>query len=102
MPSVDLVIPAKIQRSARVRQLEALFDVPAQEQKQLEWTSGMERTSVIRLAPDTPHGTVIPMLIDNESWSYYYTPDVRYGKEDLYQAFQLHSHHLHRWELKVE
>ena len=73
-----------------------------EEQKQLEWTSGMERTSVIRLAPDTPHGTVIPMLIDNESWSYYYTPDVRYGKEDLYQAFQLHSHHLHRWELKVE
>jgi len=45
---------------------------------------------------------VIPMLLDNESWSYYYTPDVRYGKEDLYQAFQLHSHHLHRWELKVE
>jgi ABC-type lipoprotein export system ATPase subunit len=37
MPSVDLVIPAKIQRSARVRQLEALFDVPAQEQKKLEW-----------------------------------------------------------------
>jgi ATPase subunit of ABC transporter with duplicated ATPase domains len=37
VPSVDLVIPAKIQRSPRVRQLEALFDVPAQEQKQLEW-----------------------------------------------------------------
>ncbi len=73
-----------------------------EEQKQLEWTSGMERTSVIRLAPDTPHGTVIPLLLDNESWSYYYTPDVRYGKEDLYQAFQLHSHHLNRWELKVE
>jgi predicted alpha/beta superfamily hydrolase len=73
-----------------------------EEQKQLEWTSGMERTSVIRLAPGTPHGTVIPLLLDNESWSYYWTPDVRYGKEDLYQAFQLHSHHLHRWELKVE
>jgi predicted alpha/beta superfamily hydrolase len=73
-----------------------------EEQKQLEWTSGMERTSVIRLSPDTPHGTVIPLLLDNESWSYYYTPDVRYGKEDLYQAFQLHSHHLHRWEIKVE
>ena len=73
-----------------------------EEQKQLEWTSGMQRTSVIRLAPGTPHGTVIPLLLDNESWSYYWTPDVRYGKEDLYQAFQLHSHHLHRWELKVE
>jgi predicted alpha/beta superfamily hydrolase len=73
-----------------------------EEQKQLEWTSGMERTSVIRLAPDTPHGTVIPLLLDNESWTYCYTPDVRYGKENLYQAFQLHTHHLHRWELKVE
>jgi pimeloyl-ACP methyl ester carboxylesterase len=73
-----------------------------EEQRQLEWTSGMQRTSVIRLSPDTPHGTVIPLLLDNESWSYYYTPDVRYGKEDLYQAFQLHTHHLHRWEVKVE
>ena len=73
-----------------------------EEQKQLEWTSGKERTSVIRLSPATPHGTVIPLLLDNESWSYHYTPDVRYGKEDLYQAFQLHTHHLHRWELRVE
>jgi hypothetical protein len=73
-----------------------------EEQKQLEWTSGMERTSVIRLSPQTPHGTVIPLLLDNESWSYNYTPDVRYGKEDLYQAFQLHAHHLHRYELKVQ
>ena len=73
-----------------------------EEQKQLEWTSGKERTSVIRLSPATPHGTVIPLLLDNESWSYHYTPDVRYGKEDLYQAFQLHTHHLHRWELQVQ
>jgi poly(3-hydroxybutyrate) depolymerase len=72
-----------------------------EEQKQLEWTSAMERTSVIRLSPDTPGGTVIPLILDNESWSYHYTPDVRYGKEDLYQAFQLHTHHLHRYELKV-
>lgn len=72
-----------------------------EEQKQLEWTSGMERTSVIRLSPDTPGATVIPLLLDNESWSYYFTPDVRYGKEDLYQAFQVHTHHLHRYELKV-
>ena len=73
-----------------------------EEQKQLEWTGAKERTSVIRLSPDTPHGTVIPLLLDNESWSYRYTPDMRYGKEDLYQAFELHMHHLHRWELKVE
>jgi enterochelin esterase-like enzyme len=72
-----------------------------EEQKQFEWTSGMERTSVIRLSPDTPHGTRIPLLLDNESWSYTWTPDVRYGVEKLYQAFQLHSHHLHRYEMAV-
>ena len=72
-----------------------------EEQKQLEWTSGQERTSVIRLSPSTPHGATIPLLLDNESWSYRYTPGVRYGAQDLYQAFQLHTHHLHRYELKV-
>jgi poly(3-hydroxybutyrate) depolymerase len=72
-----------------------------EEQKQLEWTSGMERTSVIRLSPNTPHGTRIPLLLDNESWSYTWTPDVRYGVEKLYQAFQLHTHHLHRYEIVV-
>ena len=72
-----------------------------QEQKQLEWTSAKERTSVIRLAADTPSGTHIPLLLDNESWSYTWTPDVRYGVEKLYQAFQLHRRHLHRYELAV-
>ena len=72
-----------------------------QEQKQLEWTSAKERTSLIRLAPNTPTGTRIPLLLDNESWSYTWTPDVRYGAERLYQAFQFHHHHLHRYELLV-
>lgn len=72
-----------------------------EEQKQLEWTSAKERTSVIRLSPNTPHGTRIPLLLDNESWSFAWTPDVRYGKEKLYQAFQLHTHHLHHYELVV-
>ncbi len=72
-----------------------------QEQKQLEWTSAKERTSLIRLDPNTPPGTTVPLLLDNESWSYTWTPDVRYGAERLYQAFQLHRHHLHRCELVV-
>jgi pimeloyl-ACP methyl ester carboxylesterase len=72
-----------------------------EEQKQLEWTSAMERTSVIRLSPDTPHGTRIPLLLDNESWSFCWTPDVRFGVEKLYQARQFHTHHLHRYELVV-
>ncbi len=72
-----------------------------QEQKQLEWTSAKERTSLIRLAANTPAGTRIPLLLDNESWSYVWTPDVRYGAERLYQAFQLHRRHLHRYELVI-
>ena len=72
-----------------------------QEQKQLEWTGAKERTSVVRLAPGTPPGTVIPLILENESWSYHFTPDVRYGIENLYQAFQLHARHLHRYELRT-
>jgi poly(3-hydroxybutyrate) depolymerase len=72
-----------------------------EEQKQLEWTSGLNRTSVIRLASDTPAGAEIALLLDNESWSYTFTPDVRYGKERLYQAYQFHTHHLHRLILRA-
>ena len=72
-----------------------------EEQKQLEWTSGMDRTSVIRLSTNTPHGTRIPLILDNESWSFWWTPDVRYGKQTLYQAFQRHRRHLHRYVLVV-
>ncbi|MBS1831892.1 MAG: hypothetical protein JST65_04225 [Acidobacteria bacterium] len=67
-----------------------------QEQKQLEWTSAMNRTSVVSLDPATPKDSLIPLLLDCESWTYYYTPDVRYGREPLYQAFQFHKHHLFR------
>ena len=72
-----------------------------QEPKQLEWTGAKERTSLVRLSPATPAGTAIPLMLDNESWSYHFTPDVRYGREKLYQAFQLHTRHLHKYELKV-
>ena len=72
-----------------------------QEQKQLEWTSAKERTSLIRLAPNTPAGTRVLLLVDNESWSYTWTPDVRYGTERLYQAFQLHRRHLHWYALTI-
>ena len=61
----------------------------------------MERASLMRLLPDVPVKTTIPVLLDNETWSFHYTPDVRYGVEKLYQAFQLHTRHLHRYEVKV-
>src|SRR5262245_16631643 len=79
--------------------IEEVADI--QEGKQLEWTGARERTSLVRLSPKTPRGEKLNLLLDNESWSYRYTPDVRYGTEPLYQAFQLHTHHLHEYELKV-
>ena len=72
-----------------------------QEGKQREWTGAQERTSLVRLSPKAPSGAKISLLLDNESWSFHYTPDVRYGPEPLYQAFQLHRRHLHRYEVKL-
>jgi len=69
------------------------------EQKQREWTGVKARTSVVRLAEEVPANTRISLLLDNETWSFYYTPDVRYGSELLYQAFQRHRHHLHQIKL---
>ena len=72
-----------------------------EETKQREWTSAQELTSLVRLAPTTPANTVIPLLLGNESWSFHWTPDVRYGSEPLYQPFQLHREHWHEWVLKI-
>ncbi len=72
-----------------------------EEQKQREWTSAHERTSLVLLSASVPHGTEIPLLLSSESWSFHFTPDVRYGALPLYQAFQLHTHHLHKYQLRV-
>jgi len=72
-----------------------------QESKQREWTGAQERTSLVRLSPKSPRGEKLSLVLDNESWSFHYTPDVRYGAEPLYQAFQRHSRHLHRYEVTV-
>ncbi len=71
-----------------------------QEVKQREWTSAQNRTSLVALSPDVPPGTEIPAVLDCESYSFDYTPDVRYGKELLYQAFQIHKHYLFAWKWK--
>jgi poly(3-hydroxybutyrate) depolymerase len=79
--------------------VEEMADI--QETKQREWTGAQERTSLVRLSSKVPAGTRIALLLDHESWSFHYTPDVRYGTEPLYQAFQLHRRHLLRYELTV-
>ena len=72
-----------------------------EEQKGMEWTSAKELTGVIRLSPGAPPGAEVPIILDCESWSFTFTPDVRYGQERLYQAFQFHAHHLYRLTLHV-
>src|SRR5262245_26872151 len=79
--------------------IEEVADI--QEGKEREWTGARERTSLVRLSPKASPGEKLTLILDNESWSFRYTPDVRYGVEPLYQAFQLHTHHLHEYELKV-
>jgi hypothetical protein len=68
-----------------------------QEDKQREWTGARNRTSLVELGLNVPPETSIPLVLDCESWSFHFTPDARYGKELLYQAFQLHKHHLFRY-----
>lgn len=72
-----------------------------EEQKQREWTGAKELTSVIRLRADTPAGTALPFVLWHESWSFHFTPDVRYGVEPLYQAYQLHRGHAHQVTWRV-
>jgi hypothetical protein len=72
-----------------------------QEKKGLEWTGAQNRTSLIELDPKTPNGTPISAILDCESYSYYWTPDVRYGKEKLYQSYEVHQHSVFQWKWKV-
>ena len=72
-----------------------------QEQKQREHTGAQNRTSLIALSRQAPKSVDIPSVLDCESWSFHFTPDVRYGREALYQAFQLHKHHLYGWNWKA-
>jgi len=73
-----------------------------EEQKGLEWTSAKNRTSVVELSYKAARREAVPVILDCESWSYHFTPDVRYGKELLYQPFQLHQHHLFSWSLETQ
>jgi hypothetical protein len=56
---------------------------------------------LIELSSSVPPGTDIPVWLDCESASFYFTPDVRYGAEPLYQAFQIHKHHIFLWDYRA-
>jgi hypothetical protein len=72
-----------------------------QEEKQREWTGAQNRSSLVTLSSNVLPGVEIPVILDCESWSFHFTPDVRYGRDLLYQAFQLHKHHLYAWTWKA-
>jgi enterochelin esterase-like enzyme len=73
-----------------------------QESKGREWTGAQNRTSVIELDPATPKGTEVSAILDCETYSYTFTPDVRYGTRPLYQPYQFHRHQLYLWTWKVD
>ncbi len=71
------------------------------EQKELEWTGVRDHTSLIRISPNCPLGRRLELVLKNESFSYVWKPDQRYGRELLYQAIQMHRDHLSRCALTV-
>ena len=71
------------------------------EQKGLEWTSVRDHTSAIRISSDCPTGRKIKLGLGNESYSFHWTPDARYGERLLRQAIQLHRAHVHGYTLSV-
>ncbi|MFH1069958.1 MAG: alpha/beta hydrolase-fold protein [Candidatus Glassbacteria bacterium] len=71
------------------------------EQKELEWTSVNNRTSAVRLADSCQPGSQIELILTNESFSYVWKPDYRFGRELLYQAFQFHRNDVSRYRLRV-
>ncbi|MBE0660497.1 MAG: hypothetical protein IH602_22575 [Bryobacteraceae bacterium] len=72
-----------------------------EEEKEREFTGAKDLTSVIRLSPTAPAGAEIPVMLRTETWSFDFTPDVRYGVEPLYQAIQLHHGHVFKTTLKT-
>lgn len=73
-----------------------------EEDKRAEFTAAQNLTSVVALNPATPPGTKIKAILDCETYSFYFTPDVRYGTKPLYEPFQFHRHYLYLWEWTVK
>jgi len=66
-----------------------------------EFTGVRDHTSTVRIAPDCPPGRKVRLYLKNESYSFVWIPDMRYGKETLYQAFQRYREHIHRYDLVI-
>lgn len=71
-----------------------------EEDKEREFTGAKDLTSRIRLSNEAPPGASLPVLLRAETFTFRYTPDVRFGPERLYQAFQLHQGHVFKADLQ--
>jgi len=69
------------------------------EPKGREWTSVQNHTSRFRISPQCPRGHSIKLILQSESYSFHWQPDMRFGKELLQQARQLHRYQLHGFTL---
>ena len=71
------------------------------EQKGIEWTSVRDHTSAVRINRECPPGHEFKLTLRNESYSYYWLPDTRFGPRLLRQPIQYHRQHVTGYTLKV-
>ncbi|MFC1614147.1 alpha/beta hydrolase-fold protein [Gemmatimonadota bacterium] len=71
------------------------------EQKGIEWTSVRDHTSEVRISEKCPPGHEFHLVLRNESYSYYWTPNTRFGPRLLRQPIQYHRTHVTGHTLKV-
>jgi len=66
-------------------------------------TAGMDQrdgaASLMRLLREVPAGRRIPVLLENESWSFY-SRRMSDTESKSSTGFQLHTRHLHRYEIE--
>ena len=98
---IDSPQPAPQTASPRPVQQYLTESARIEEEKEREFTGARDLTSVIRLAPAAPAAAEIPVMLRTETWSFDFTPDVRYGVEPLYQAIQLHHGHVFKTTIKT-
>ena len=71
------------------------------EQKGIEWTSVRDHTSAVKISSECPEGHEFRLTLRNESYSYYWLPDTRFGPRLLRQPIQYHRQHVTGYTLKV-
>jgi len=71
------------------------------ENKERSFTGVKDHTSAVKISDDCPNGSKIKLFLRNESYTFYWAPDKRYGKELLYQAMHFFRYHVTGHTLSV-